>query len=86
VGADRFADPGHTRFFALNHFLFLNQSWYEEQRRIKSSAADYRWYWKLNFDVLAAEFAADDVTVQDGASFRTKKGEPHHLGVLLRKT
>jgi len=70
VGADHFADPGHTRFFGLNHFLFLNQAWYAEQEAKGTSAADYRWYWKLNFDVVRADFA----------------GAPaHHLGVLLRK-
>lgn len=87
VGADRFADPGHTRFFSLNHFLFLNQSWYDEQRALNTSAADYRWYWKLNFDVLAGEFAYTQTSVLDGATYRKQnQGEPHHLGVLLRKT
>jgi hypothetical protein len=31
VGADAFADPGHTRFFTLNHFQFLSQRFYDEQ-------------------------------------------------------
>jgi SAM-dependent methyltransferase len=70
LGADHFADPGHTRFLSLNHFLFLNQQWYDEQKELDTSATDYRWYWKLNFDILAAN----------------TMGEPaHHLGVLLRK-
>jgi SAM-dependent methyltransferase len=70
LGADHFADPGHTRFFSLNHFLFLNQEWYEQQEAAGTSAADYRWYWKLDFHVMAAN----------------QVGNPaHHLGVVLRK-
>lgn len=70
VGSDHFADPGHTRFFGLNHFLFLSQSWYAEQERLGTSCADYRWYWKLDFEPVIAQFT----------------GEPaHHLGVVLRK-
>jgi hypothetical protein len=71
IGADYFADPGHSRFIALNHFNFLSQAWYAEQERLATSCADYRWYWKLNFDVMAA----------------STSGEPtHHIGVVLRKS
>ena len=70
IGEDRFADPGHTRFLGMNHFAFLNQAWYEGQIRIGSSAADYRWYWKKNFNVLCANVMGNPA---------------HHLGVLLQK-
>lgn len=70
IGEDRFADPGHTRFIGMNHFLFLSQAWYAEQERLGTSAADYRWYWKKDFEPLHA----------------SPFGEPHHhLGVLIRK-
>jgi hypothetical protein len=70
VGADYYADPGHTRFIALNHFQFLNQAFYAEQERLQTSCTDYRWYWKLNFDCVAYHFEGDPA---------------HHLGVILRK-
>jgi len=70
VGADYFADPGHTRFFNPNHFWFLNQAWYDECFAKKMAVTDYRWYWKLNFDISHLE----------------PVGEPaHHLAVALRK-
>ena len=69
-GADYFADPGHTRFFSLNHFLFLSQQFYDEQQQLGTSATDYRWYWKLNFDVLAANVMGNPA---------------HHLAVVLQK-
>lgn len=69
-GDDRFADPGHTRFINLNHFLFLSQHWYQEQVAMKTSASDYRWYWKHDFQPVAANMI----------------GEPaHHLGIILQK-
>lgn len=70
VGADHFADPGHTRFFSLNHFLFLCQEWYVDQEFKGTSAADYRWYWKHDFTPVAMN----------------TMGEPaHHLGVMIKK-
>ena len=52
IGADAIADPGHTRFFSLNHFGFLSQIFYTQNRGMDTTCTDYRWYWKLNFDVL----------------------------------
>ena len=51
VGEDRFADPGHCRFFTLNHFLMLSQDWYAQQIALGERVTDYRWYWKLDFRV-----------------------------------
>ena len=50
TGEDRFADPGHTRFFQANYFGFLSQRFYEENAG--SSCTDYRWFYKKNFDLL----------------------------------
>lgn len=52
VGGDAFADPGHTRFFSLNHFSFLEQAWYDQQLKAGLQITDYRWYWKKNFRVV----------------------------------
>lgn len=52
INDDALADPGHTRFFSFNHFAFLNQKWYDEELKAHRPVTDYRWYWKLNFDVL----------------------------------
>lgn len=51
VGGDALADPGHTRFFHRNHFGFLNQAAYDEALEKQMPMTDYRWYWKLNFDI-----------------------------------
>lgn len=52
VGGDAFADPGHTRFFGENHFRMLEQKFYAEQIAARRPVTDYRWYWKLNFDLV----------------------------------
>lgn len=52
IGEDRYADPGHTRFFQANHFGFLNQGFYAGNDQLTTSCTDYRWAWRLNFDVL----------------------------------
>lgn len=52
IGRDALADPGHTRFFEGNYFGFLSQKFYEGNAVLKSCYTDYRWYWKLDFDVL----------------------------------
>lgn len=52
IGADAFADPGHTRFFGQNHFGMLNQQFYSDNLAKGLQVADYRFYWKLNFDIL----------------------------------
>ena len=59
IGTDAFADPGHTRFFSGNWFLFLNQKFYQEQLDAGLPFTDYRWYWKLSFDVLHMERHGD---------------------------
>lgn len=51
INGDAVADPGHTRFFSFNHFLMLNQKWYVDELAKKRPVTDYRWYWKLNFDI-----------------------------------
>jgi SAM-dependent methyltransferase len=70
MGADYFADPGHTRFFEPNYFRFLNQAWYDECLAKKMPMTDYRWYWKLDFKI-------EDLQ---------EIGKPiHHLAAVLRK-
>lgn len=55
LGGDAFADPGHTRFFSLNHFGFLNQAFYERQEVLQTCFSDYRWLYKKNFDIIHCE-------------------------------
>ena len=55
VGPDAFADPGHTRFFADHHFMFLDQGFYETALAEGKQITDYRFYWKLQFDILHLE-------------------------------
>jgi len=69
-GEDRFADPGHTRFFGANHFNFLSQQWYVEQLAEGLQVSDYRWYWKKNFSIRHMSLLGDPV---------------HHLAVILEK-
>ena len=70
VGGDHFADPGHKRFFSPNYFRFLNQAWCADRLAAEASITDYRWYWKLNFDIVGM----------------MSSGTPaHHLAVILRK-
>lgn len=52
IGGDALADPGHTRFFQANYFGFLSQIFYERNEVKATCFTDYRWAWKLNFDVL----------------------------------
>lgn len=59
IGADALADPGHTRFFHANYFGFLNQAFYESNEVKKTCFTDYRWHWKLNFDILFLEKQED---------------------------
>lgn len=51
IGEDRFADPGHTRFFQANHFGFLSRVFYEKHEVLASSYTDYRWALDFNFDI-----------------------------------
>lgn len=55
INGDALADPGHTRFFSLNYFGFLNQEFYTKNLAQGRPVTDYRWYWKLNFDVLSMD-------------------------------
>lgn len=55
IGQDALADPGHTRFFQSNYFGFLSQAFYEQNEVKKTCFTDYRWYWRLNFDVMYIE-------------------------------
>ena len=58
VGGDALADPGHTRFFSTNHFGFLSQAFYDYNFVKGTCFTDYRWYWKLNFNILHLEVDA----------------------------
>jgi SAM-dependent methyltransferase len=69
-GEDRYADPGHTRFFGTNHFKLLDRDWVTEQLRAGMPVTDYRWYWKNDFKVIDLVSAGDPV---------------HHFGVVLEK-
>ncbi len=55
IGEVRFDDPGHTRFFSEHMFGFLSQRNYEANRAANSMMTDYRWYWKLDFDLILLE-------------------------------
>lgn len=50
-GGDALADPGHTRFFQQNYFAFLSQRCYRENLAQGTTMTDYRWYWKLDFEI-----------------------------------
>jgi len=52
IGKDAYADPGHTRFFSVNHFGFLSQAFYERNLAQGTSCTDYRWFYKKDFDIL----------------------------------
>lgn len=55
INQDALGDPGHTRFFSANHFGFLSQKFYTESLEKSMQVTDYRWYWKLDFDVVHLE-------------------------------
>jgi predicted SAM-dependent methyltransferase len=63
VGRDALADPGHTRFFGQNHFCFLNQAFYQKNQDAGTAFTDYRWFWKLNFDILFMEESSHHLAV-----------------------
>lgn len=48
---DAIADPGHTRFFHENSFLFLVQENYERAKQQGIPMTDYRFFWKENFEI-----------------------------------
>ena len=49
IGEEMTADPGHTRFFGVNHFGMLTQEFYQYCIDNNQPITDYRWYWKKNF-------------------------------------
>lgn len=53
INEDALGDPGHTRFFHRNFFGFLNQNFYDGNLKAGNPVTDYRFYWKLNFDIEA---------------------------------
>ncbi len=55
TGPDYLADPGHTRFFSIDWFRFLNQNWYAAALAKGEQVTDYRWFWKHSFETVAAE-------------------------------
>lgn len=58
LGEDALADPGHTRFFQVNYFGFLSQSYYEKNLQQKTTCTDYRWFWKKDFEIAGINQAA----------------------------
>lgn len=52
IGGDAFGDPGHTRFFSVNHFGFLTEEFYERNIEEGNPVTDYRWYWKRRFSIM----------------------------------
>jgi SAM-dependent methyltransferase len=59
TGANAICDPGHTRLFHHNYFGFLTQQFYVANLAAGRQVTDYRWYWKLNFDVVFFEYQGD---------------------------
>lgn len=59
IGQDAFADPGHTRFFGKTWFAFLSQENYRINLEKGLPITDYRWIWRLNFDILFVEQQGD---------------------------
>lgn len=55
VGLDALADPGHTRMFHQNHFGFLSQEFYRRNEADGTPITDYRWFWKLDFEIVHIE-------------------------------
>ena len=49
----------HTRFIEQNHFGFLNQRFYADNIAAGNPVTDYRWYWKLNFDLVSMKREED---------------------------
>jgi SAM-dependent methyltransferase len=59
IGPDYHADPGHTRFFGINWFGFLDQDCYVSRLTAGEPVTDYRWYWKRNFELQAFDQVGD---------------------------
>ena len=51
IGMDALADPGHSRFFHINHFVFLSQEFNQQDQGDAGGVTDYSWYWKKNFAI-----------------------------------
>lgn len=63
IGGDAFADPGHTRFFSLNHFGFLNRDFYERNEVLGTCFTDYRWFLKRYWNILHCETDAAHIYI-----------------------
>lgn len=63
LGEDRFADPGHTRFFSATWFAFLSQKEIERNLAEGRPITDYRWYWKKDFDILFVDQSSHHLSV-----------------------
>ena len=64
INSDAVADPGHTRFFSLNHFGFLNQNFYKDNLDKGTCVTDYRWYWKDNFELEFVNTSSSHIAVR----------------------
>ena len=60
---DKYCDPGHIRFFTLNHFGFLHQGFYEENQKKQTAGTDYRHVWDKNFDPIWQEVTDKHIAV-----------------------
>lgn len=59
IGPDAFADPGHTRFFGPNHFVFLSHASTAAAIAEGRNVTDYRWYWNHDFELELLEQHGD---------------------------
>lgn len=50
-------DPSHTRVLPLDCLVFLNQGKYEMNEAEGTPMSDFRWYYKVSFDVIACGYA-----------------------------
>lgn len=59
IGVDRYADPGHCRFFSATWFAFLSKTQAEHNARQGTQMTDYRCYYQRDFDILRIETQGD---------------------------
>lgn len=62
-GLDAFADPGHKRFFSVNHFNFLSRSWYDVMLKQHDPITDYRWAFSYDFKIVAGDVSEHHIGV-----------------------
>ena len=60
---DYFADPGHKRFFSMNHFAMLDQRFYKHSLENNLNVTDYRFYWKKHLEVIFNKVTPDHIAV-----------------------